>query len=367
MKYTNFDGNPDIKVAEASDLQVSEIHGDKDSANDTYYVADIASKIADDGKGDVTAVYMFEDDMDEVINFKGSASVAATDVKVGEKTTITVTLSNDNNIDKSKLYVDIVNDKDKTVLSEVKVSANKTTEVDTSKLAEGTYTVKLYGYNDANKEYQLLDTDKSFVVSKLGVAGDVTGMAAEKLDNQTVKVTATGANGGVEDLKASDFTVTVDGAVMDASEYSIKEMGNGVYQVRALNGFTGKNVVVSVNGKDSNAVSFEAEPQEVKVTLAMGAIDADKAVRVTVLDSDKLPSFSKAEYWTAVYNGVEYEVTSVLQTTDKLNRTNYTVTIGTNAQGQQWNGDGISHDLVEIVLDATLANGTVYTGSVKGA
>ena len=369
---TNFDGNPDISVAEASDLQVSDIRNDADSANDTYYVADIASKIADDGKGDVTAVYMFEDDMDEVINFNGSASVAATNVKVGEKTTVKVTLADDDNIDKSKLYVDIVNDKDKTVLSEVKVSANKTTEVDTSKLEAGTYTVKLYGYNDANKEYQLLDTDNSFVVSKLGVAGDVVDLDAKKLDDKTVEVTAykdAAKTTTVEDLKASDFTVTVDGAVMAASEYEVTEMAgkSGVYQVRALNGFTGKNVVVSVNGKDSESVSFETEAQDVKVTMVIGAVDqtddgdGDNKVRVVVLDGEKLPSFIKADYWTAKWKGNEYPVEAVEQKVDDNGNTNYTVAIGNN-----WHGAGIDVTDVEIVLNATLANGTIYTGSAQG-
>ena len=368
---TNFDGNPDISVAEASDLQVSDIRNDADSANDTYYVADIASKIADDGKGDVTAVYMFEDDMDEVINFNGSASVAATNVKVGEKTTVKVTLADDDNIDKSKLYVDVVDAKGKVVLSEVKVSVNKDTEVDTSKLEAGTYTVKLYGYNDANKEYQFLE-DTQFVVSKLGVAGDVVDLDAKKLDDKTVEVTAykdAAQTTTVEDLKASDFTVTVDGAVMAASEYEVTEVAgkSGVYQVRALNGFTGKNVVVSVNGKDSESVSFETEAQDVKVTMVIGAVDqvndgdGDKKVRVVVLDGEKLPSFLKAEYWTAKWKGNEYPVEAVEQKVDDNGNTNYTVTIGNN-----WHGAGIDVTDVEIVLNATLANGTIYTGSAQG-
>ena len=292
---TNFDGNPDISVAEASDLQVSDIRNDADSANDTYYVADIASKIADDGKGDVTAVYMFDDDMDEVINFNGSASVAATDVKVGEKTTITVTLADDDNIDKSKLYVDIVNDKDKTVLSEVKVSANKTTEVDTSKLAEGTYTVKLYGYNDANKEYQLLNTDNSFVVSKLGVAGDVNALALTQLDAKTVEVKATDKSGNVvEDLKSADFAVKVNGALMAASEYTVTDMGKGVYQIRANEAFAAnatvsvtvgsetKDVVVNPAAKHVYDVKFNVDGQgyqtngtvELKISGASASITA---------------------------------------------------------------------------------------------
>ena len=192
---------------------------------------------------------MFDDEMEEAISYQGTANVSATDVKVGEKTTVNVTLAGaDGNIDESKLYVDIVNAKDKVVLSEVKVSAKKATEVDTSKLDDGKYSVKLYGYNTANSDYQLLAKDDDFVVSKLGAAGDVTGLTVEALDPKTVKVSATDANNAaVEDLKASDFTVKVNGAQMAASEYTVTDMGKGVYQIRANEAFdTATEVSVSV-------------------------------------------------------------------------------------------------------------------------
>ncbi|HJF51479.1 MAG TPA: S-layer homology domain-containing protein [Butyricicoccus pullicaecorum] len=354
---TNFTENPDISVAEASDVEVSDIHNDADAANDTYYVADIASKIADDGKGDVVAVYMFEDDMDEVINYQGSAIVTASQVKVGEKTTVNVDIARvDSNIDTDKLYIDVVDKDGEKVLDEVEVSEGDNT-VDTSKLAAGEYRVKLYGYNTANKEYQFL-VDNRLVVSKLGVAGDVTGMAAEKLDNQTVKVTATGANGGVEDLKASDFTVKVDGAVMDASEYSIKEMGNGVYQVRALNGFTGKNVVVSVNGKDSAPVSFEAEDEKTELTVTVKdfgiGTNTDK-VWVT-LNSEKF--FSNPEDWTVKFGDVEYTVKSVTKSSDGVS---HVLTMGTDVETDKNQWVGVS-GTVTVTLDANY-DGALYTGS----
>ena len=365
-KPTNFDGNPDIKTAEASDIKVSEIHNDADSANDLYYVADIASKIDDNGKGDVVAVYMFDDEMEEAISYQGTANVSATDVKVGEKTTVNVTLAGaDGNIDESKLYVDIVNAKDKVVLSDVKVSAKKATEVDTSQLDAGTYTVKLYGYNTANSDYQLLNADKDFVVSKLGVAGDVSKLEAEKKDDTTVEVTVTDKDDKrVEDLKASDFTVKVDGAVMDASEYSVKEIGNGVYQVRALNGFTGDKVVVSVNGKDSTPeVSFkdEAKPKEIPVVLNIVEVatkkDAPATVTVSVSGIPDADMFSSPSYWTVSISGDSQTVTKV--EFDRA-KNQYTLTI-----------DTISTDIPENVLglklEAVVADGTVYTGTVPNA
>ena len=259
LKYTNFDGNPDIKVAEASDLQVSEIHGDKDSANDTYYVADIASKIADDGKGDVTAVYMFEDDMDEVINFNGSASVAATDVKVGEKTTITVTLADDDNIDKSKLYVDIVNDKDKTVLSEVKVSANKTTEVDTSKLAEGTYTVKLYGYNTANRADEELASD-TFEVK----TSDVTTLYVESNDLTIKNGTSEGSvviktNSDITGADAASVKILDKNGVDVTKDFTLSKDLTGAGTITIQGGTKAGTYTAKVTkaGYNFNDVTFE--------------------------------------------------------------------------------------------------------------
>ena len=107
-----FDGNPDVKAAEASDVRKSDIRNDGDSANDIYNVADVASKIADDGAGDIVAVYMYDDDMGEKISING-ANVVLTDanITVGQDAEVTVTLPNDNNLDKSKVYVQVV-DKD---------------------------------------------------------------------------------------------------------------------------------------------------------------------------------------------------------------------------------------------------------------
>ena len=369
---TNFDGNPDIKTAEASDIKVSDIRNDADSANDLYYVADIASKIADDGKGDVVAVYMFDDEMEEAISYKGEAEVSAKDVKVGEKTTVNVALTADDNIDESKLYVDIVNAKDKVVLSEVKVSKGDNT-VDTSKLNDGKYSVKLYGYNTANSDYQLLATDDSFVVSKLGAAGDVDNLAAKKLDNKTVEVTAykdADKTVKVGDLKASDFTVKVDGAVMDASEYSVKEIGNGVYQVRALNGFTGDEVVVSVNDKDSTPVSFkgEAKPKEIPVVLDIVEVESNKTennqvkpatVTVSVSGIRDADMFSSLSYWTASINNDSVPVTKV-----EFDRTKNQYTLTLDSYGVD--SSALEKSLC-LTLNARAADGTVYTGTVPNA
>ena len=371
-KPTNFDGNPDIKTAEASDIKVSDIRNDDDAANDLYYVADIASKIDDNGEGDVVAVYMFDDEMEEAISYEGKATVSAKDVKVGEKTTVNVDFTKlDNNIDKSKLYVDIVNAKDKVVLSEVKVSAEKATEVDTSKLDAGTYTVKLYGYNTANKDYQFLNADKDFVVSKLGVAGDVNELKAEKKDDTTVEVTVTDKdNKRVEDLKASDFTVKVDGAVMDASEYKVTDLTNGVYQIRALkNGFTGDKVVVSVGKESTPEVSFkgEAKPKEIPVVLDIVEVESNKTennqvkpatVTVSVSGISDAGMFKSKSYWTAKLN--KDNLVSVTKVEFDSRTGLYTLTL------DSYNDASIENSL-SLTLDATTADGTQYTGKVSNA
>ncbi|MDY2969538.1 MAG: S-layer homology domain-containing protein [Butyricicoccus pullicaecorum] len=293
---TNFDGNPDISVAEASDVEVSNIHNDADAANDTYYVADIASKIADDGKGDVVAVYMFEDDMDEVISLQGSVVVTASQVKVGEKTTVNVDFVRaDSNIDMGKLYIDVVDKDGEKVLDEVKVSEGDNT-VDTSKLAAGEYRVKLYGYNTANKADQLLQETR-LVVSKLGVAGDVNALTLTQLDAKTVEVKATDKSGNaVEDLKSADFAVKVNGALMAASEYTVTDMGKGVYQIRANEAFeSNAKVVVTVAAVDSDDVVVNPAEKSYVVNFKTG--DAAYTGDVTLKINDQQVTVKATNEW----------------------------------------------------------------------
>ena len=198
-KPTNFDGNPDIKTAEASDIKVSDIRNDDDAANDLYYVADIASKIDDNGEGDVVAVYMFDDEMGEVISLTTGTTISSIgDVVEGTSSTdITATLTGDENLDKSKLYADVVNNgTGKKVLSDVKVKANGEATLDTSKLEVGTYTVKLYGYNSAIKEYEELDTEGFKVVAKKDLIDlpTITNATASKADANKIVVTIQGNN-----------------------------------------------------------------------------------------------------------------------------------------------------------------------------
>ena len=166
-----FDGNPDIKVAEASDVRKSDIRNDGDSANDIYNVADVASKIDDNGAGDIVAVYMYDDDMGEKIGLKGGATVAITggSVVVGNQTEISVTLPTDDKNLGDDAYVEVVkteNNKETVVVSKVVVKNGEKYNLDTSKLAVGDYTIKLYGYNVSDKTYEVLKEEKLTIKDK---------------------------------------------------------------------------------------------------------------------------------------------------------------------------------------------------------
>ena len=166
-----FDGNPDIKVAEASDVRKSDIRNDGDSANDIYNVADVASKIDDNGAGDIVAVYMYDDDMGEKIGLKGGATVAITggSVVVGNQTEITVTLpTDDKNL--GDAYVEVVktdaDGKETVVVEKVTVKNGEKYNLDTSKLTVGDYKIKLYGYNVSDKTYEVLKEEKLTIKDK---------------------------------------------------------------------------------------------------------------------------------------------------------------------------------------------------------
>lgn len=166
-----FDGNPDIKAAEASDVRKSDIRNDGDSANDIYNVADVASKIDDKGEGDIVAVYMYDDDMGEKIGLKAGAAVAITggSVVVGNQTEITVTLpTDDKNL--GDAYVEVVktdaDGKETVVVEKVTVKNGEKYNLDTSKLTVGDYKIKLYGYNVSDKTYEVLKEEKLTIKDK---------------------------------------------------------------------------------------------------------------------------------------------------------------------------------------------------------
>ena len=188
-----FDGNPDIKAAEASDVRKSDIRNDGDSANDIYNVADVASKIDDNGAGDIVAVYMYDDDMGEKIGLdeNNKSQVVITggnSVVVGNQTEITVTLpTDDKNL--GEAYVEVVkteNNKETVVVEKVTVKNGDKINLDTSKLAVGDYKIKLYGYNVSDKTYEVLKEEKLTIKDKAAATTvefvDVNGKPVAKPD-----------------------------------------------------------------------------------------------------------------------------------------------------------------------------------------
>ena len=185
-----FDGNPDVKAAEASDVRKSDIRNDGDSANDIYNVADVASKIDDNGAGDIVAVYMYDDDMGEKISIKGvSIALTANTITVGQdKVEVEVKLGTtvDSNLDVKNMYVQVVDKDGKVVITKTNVTdAAQKLVLNTKDLKEGTYTVQLFGYNKTDKNDDLLaeatltvNAAETYAVTKVEFAEDATGTTA---------------------------------------------------------------------------------------------------------------------------------------------------------------------------------------------
>ena len=266
--HTNFDGNPDIKAAEASDLQASDIRNDADSANDLYYVADIASEIDDAGKGDVTAVYMFEDEMDEADG--ASANVGDiqlqkddADVSVSAKITGNVT------VDSAKVFAGNNEVTDGTV--KATVSGDTVTVTATKDAVAQTYTLKLYDRKD-----KVVGTDTFEVLAK----------AANNLD----------------DTKAGTVEAGVTGVAGQAAEamYPVQYVGDG-------------KIYVALNGDAVGAVEVDAQTDAgTTATNIQTALDAkyNSDYTITVEDTSKVKIVAKAmadeDITLEILKGTEY-------------------------------------------------------------
>ena len=103
---------------------------------------------------------MYDDDMGEKISIKGAKVELANSgtITVGqENLDVTVTLPKDENLDTSKVYVQVVDKDGKVVISKTNVTdAAQKLVLNTKDLKEGTYTVQLFGYNKTDKNDDLL-------------------------------------------------------------------------------------------------------------------------------------------------------------------------------------------------------------------
>ena len=283
-----FTSNPTIKSADKKDVQKSHITENDSSASDEYYVADIASKIDKDGKGDAVAVYMYSDEMGEVIGLnvgsgKGLTDVTA-EVAVDGKATVKVDVSGIANLNTKDMYVIL-----KSGNTEKKFSVSEgSNTLDLSGLPTGSYTVTLYGFNKSSDEYQKIGDNKTLEIKTTVVAKDVavvadyagTALIGSKAPagGQDVYVKITGADASL----GSKITVETDKSV----PVSITAQGNsaGIYKLNNTSTWSAGTYNVFVEGKQVG--TFEVAAAKVvaaETSLNVNAMEAqDKNINLTV-------------------------------------------------------------------------------------
>ena len=261
---------PKVTVGEATDVVASEIRGDLDKANDSYNVADVASKIDANGAGNIVAVYMYDDAMEEKMSI-GGTTLTVPAITVGQETLdVTVALPADDKLDKDRVYVELVetvNGK-QTVLQKVDVKNGKVTLNTKDLKAGGKYTVKLWGYNKTDKDYELLasadlavNAKKMYTVTDLkwsNAAGtDVTNPTVEANTDAVfyIKVaanetTARAANPAI--LTKENVEVRVRG---DVKEFLLEYQGNDLYKITVRNTKIAASDKVDVTLKTGGSVT----------------------------------------------------------------------------------------------------------------
>ena len=307
-----FDGNPDIKVAEASDVRKSDIRNDGDSANDIYNVADVASKIDDNGAGDIVAVYMYDDDMGEKISIKGvSIALTANTITVGQdKVEVEVKLGTtvDSNLDVKNMYVQVVDKDGKVVVEKTNVTdAAQKLVLNTKDLKEGTYTVQLFGYNKTDKNHELIASApltvgaaKTYAVTGVEWVKDANGtevstkpyIQAGTDSSFYVKLTSTE---NVASLTAKDLEVRVKDQPVSEQDIEVsKAAGNSVFKIIIKNKTINNGDQVAVTLKAGGTLTFTGTAPNVSGNAEQGTVapeaspDAAKAKDISLaVDSVK--------------------------------------------------------------------------------
>ena len=350
-KKTNFDGNPDIAVAEASDLETSDIHNDSDSANDTYYVADIASKIADDGKGDVTAVYMFEDEMDEA---DGVTTDAVDELKLDG--TLTDTVSYKGNVTVEDVAVVDANGKTAEGVT-AKLDADKkevTITVDPATAKAGKYTL------------QLKDR-KGNIVGK-------TAFEVKAADVDSVNYDAAVVKAGVKAVEAveASATIQVTETVADGKTSEVRVNGQVVSFVGADgdNNTTATNIATAINSDNElkKTVAAKATGDTVTISDKWGDLKeitvqvsaaADETAEFVVKETPAAAAVEKQEgVATLTINaGINVEGTKTYKL--KVDSAEQTETFEVTSKMS-------AEDIADAITAAYISNGT-YTVSNDGA
>ena len=294
-----FDGTPDIEVSDKASMLTASIDNRYDS--DTYYVADIAFN----GDDEIVAMYNFTDDMGET-EAKDTvlASLDATKMQAGKgQLTMTVetvngqaaqayTLSDVYKADDSKKAkvegFTVTNDNgDMTATDTNTIVADRTVAADK-------YAIDVLVNKDvvATLTFEVTEADEQKIsdVEKGDVAASKTA----------VDVTVKDQNGaGVEDLTAADFTVELNGQVLqntaDKNTYTVYHRGNGVYQI-ALQNMDGtlesKTLKVTVGGI---SVNFDSQLGSTDVTVDTteefeNALADENVKKITLTDDVAVPA-----------------------------------------------------------------------------
>lgn len=296
---SGFEATPDIEVSDKASMMTASIDNRYDS--DTYYVADIAFN-ADD---DIVAMYNYTDDMGET-EAKDTvlASLDATKMQAGKgKLTMTVktvngqaaqayTLSDVYKADDSKKAkvegFTVTNDNgDMTATDTNTIVADRTVAADK-------YAIDVLVNKDvvATLTFEVTEADEQKIsdVEKGDVAASKTA----------VNVTVKDQNGaGVEDLTAADFTVELNGQVLqntaDKNTYTVYHRGNGVYQIALQNmdgTLAGKTLKVTVGGI---SVNFDSQLGSTDVTVDTteefeNALADENVKKITLTDDVAVPA-----------------------------------------------------------------------------
>ena len=350
--FTNFDGNPDITAAEAADVQVSGIRNDSDSANDIYYVADVASKVDVDNEGDIVAVYMFEDEMAETISLDGTLTVTDENNQnadvYGDDVVATVDCDSES-LREDSVQIGVYSDADCKNLVRDIVKATKATF---EGLDADTYYVKATGENMAadkkNDREQIGEVVKVVLAKKELDAATIT---VDPKNNQQVVL----SDVGVEGLTKENFTVQQNSTILTDDMYDLKyDKVNGTYNflihagVAVTDDFEITIDHKNYTWKDASIwEGDEAEPEEVKVKLT-ASWDAD-AKTVTV-NGTGIADLDSLEYWT------------LMDSTDKNEMDSLTgITRGTSNNNVVISGTFVNGGVYKLHLDATV-DGVRYTG-----
>ena len=297
---SGFDGNPDVKTAEASDVQTSVIRNSNDTRDDAYYVADIAAKI----DGDVVAMFMFakelEEDQDGMPTTVKVVDVANPDLKAPEAGTKDVKVAEWSEVYNSGVEAaegKLVGNATGVTVKTVVGGTGNDVIVTVAAGATGSFSVDLY---DANGKK--VGSTKSFDVGET----QVTEQAA-------VLDAASQVTEG-KDLVASFGTITPDAAEFTAADKAVSVTLDGKYVLTA-DMKSGATVAQILNAyqKEMRALNIDDKYEYSASATAMTITAKDDHDIELTSDDTTAVAVDSTDAEAAVAAKWEAEVTTALQ------------------------------------------------------